>query len=165
VTTRATAIGILALVIIAATSCDLVGAPTPTSTLCDGISSEIGGCGVQAEFTGSDCTEVGREFGRLVDESVLEIIAGPEDVGGNARSVRLKQVVNVLALRADDRLEELDLRADCDSEEFLGAAEVQFSEELRATVGGALYDGDPPATYEEWLADVADSVRVIDTED
>ena len=40
-----------------------------------------------------------------------------------------------------------------------------FSSELKSSVGGAIWDGNPVGTYEDWLTDVRKSVRMIDQEE
>jgi len=63
------------------------------------------------------------------------------------------------------RLQELGLVESCDIPAFMAAAEPTFTAELRAKVGAGLYDGDPMASYEEWLEDVKRTLRVIDAEE
>jgi hypothetical protein len=41
-------------------------------------------------------------------------------------------------------------------------AEPEFSADLRAKVGAALFDGEPVATFDDWLADVTRTLAVID---
>jgi len=77
-------------------------------------------------------------------------------------SVRLKQALVIVTTDMNTRLLELELVETCDIPAFMAAAEPTFSAELRAKVGGGLYDGDPMATYEEWLDDVKRTLRVIE---
>lgn len=148
------------------TACSATMTETPMPSICDGIGADIGGCRDDLPtFSGSECAEVGQEFGAHLNDETLSIIRGPADVRGEGRSVRLKQAMTLTASLANARLDDLGLRSACDAPEFLAAAEREFSEELRATVGQVLFDGQPVATYEEWLADVERSVSVIDTED
>ena len=53
----------------------------------------------------------------------------------------------------------------CDLPEFLPIAEKQFSDKLREGVGSIIYDGEPVASYEEWLDDMEKFIAVIDTGD
>lgn len=139
---------------------------TPTPSICDGIGADIGGCRSDLPvFEGEDCAAIGREFGAYLNDETLAIVQGPSDVDGEARSVRLKQAMTLMASLANTQLDALGLRSACDAPQFLAAAEPEFSDELRATVGDALFDGQPAATYQEWFADVERSVSVIDTEE
>lgn len=138
----------------------------PTPSFCNGIDSTIGGCEENLpQFKATDCAGTGEEFGALLDERTRAILAGPTAVEDKARSVRLKHAMALLSILANQHLRELDIRRTCDAPEFLAAAESRFSAELRGSVGAALYDGNPPATYEEWLAEVRRSIAVIDTEE
>lgn len=128
--------------------------------------ADIGGCRSDLPvFQGEDCAAIGREFGAYLNDETLAIVQGPSDVDGEARSVRLKQAMTLMASLANTQLDALGLRSACDAPQFLAAAEPEFSDELRATVGDALFDGQPAATYQEWFADVERSVSVIDTEE
>lgn len=71
----------------------------------------------------------------------------------------------LLSVRANDHLRETGLRPDCDIPEFLQAAEAEFSLELKSSVGEVLYDGAPPASYEEWLEELTRNIGVIDEEE
>lgn len=71
----------------------------------------------------------------------------------------------LLSARANDYLKELGLHDSCDVPEFLDAAEAELSPQLRDGVGGALYDGVPPATYEEWKSEVTLMLGIIDAEE
>lgn len=151
------------LVVVA--SCSTVQG-TPSQSICDGLSAEMGGCDTDLpQFTESTCEGTATEFGTHLDARVRAILDGPAAVDGDARSARLKQAVSLVAALANRHLADLDLRADCDVPEFLDAAEARFSPQLREQVGAAMYDGAPVATYDEWVADVAGSLAVIDDEE
>ena len=135
---------------------------TPHPSVCDGVSSEIGGCAAERHaFVGSTCEELAVEWGGILDRQVLALLHGPTDPS-QAISARLKQVIVILSTDMNTRLRELGLADACDVPAFLAAAEPTFSAELREKVGGALFDGDPVATYDDWLADVARTLAVID---
>jgi hypothetical protein len=139
---------------------------TPARSICAGVDAEMGGCEErQPEFAATDCEGVGREFGAQLEEWTMGIVEGPESVDGQARSVRLLQAMVLVSSRANAHLKEIGLHADCDVPEFLSAAEDEFTPKLRDSVGGASYDGDPVATYEEWLAEVSRMLRIIDAEE
>ncbi len=147
-------------------SCTLDPGQTPSRSICDGVGAELGGCDAeQPEFTQTECAAVGREFGALLDERTVGIITGPEGVDGEARSVRVKQAMVLVSVRANNHLREIGLHATCDVPEFLEAAEAEFSPELKRSVGEVLYDGAPPASYEEWLDELTRTIAVIDAEE
>lgn len=153
----------LAAAVAAATSCTVPGTATLTPTVCDGISSEVGGCaGDRHTFTSSSCADLAREWAGEVDKAVVAILRGPKVVNNEARSSRLRQKLSVVTIDMTTRLRELALQKDCDLPEFMAIAEPMFSPELRAGVGDALYDGNPSATYEEWLDDVRSVAKMID---
>lgn len=140
--------------------------PIPSRSICAGVDAEMGGCEErQPEFAATDCEGVAREFGEQLEDWTMGIVEGPESVEGQARSVRLLQAMVLVSQRANAHLKEVGLHADCDVPEFLSAAKEEFTPQLRDSVGGAFYDGDPVATYEEWLAEVARMLRIIDAEE
>jgi hypothetical protein len=149
------------------TSCAIVSVgDSPSASICAGVDAQMGGCDEQQpEFAATDCSGVGREFGAYLDDRTLQVIEGPDAVGGEARSVRLRQAMVLLSARANDYLRELGLHASCDVPEFVTAAEAEFSPELREGVGDALYDGAPPATYEDWKSELQLMLGVIDAEE
>ena len=130
----------------------------------DGISSELGGCDELPVFAGDSCDALAAEYGRLLDDEVIEIIEGPAGVDGEARSARLKQVMTLLAVVAGRRLDEVGIGRTCDVRAFRTIAEAEFSPQLREQVGRVMYDGDPVATYDEWLDDLENSLRVLGSE-
>jgi hypothetical protein len=139
---------------------------SPTQTVCGGISSQAGGCDPNRHiFVESTCDDLAREWATVVDGRIVGIIDGPEDVGGEARSVRLKQAVVGATIDVNGRMRALDIRVDCNAEAFLDVAEAELSPSLKAGVGSVMYDGDPVVGYQEWLADVERSVRMIDQEE
>lgn len=155
---------ILAVVALVA-SCTLSQPNTsqPSPTVCDGVSSEAGGCTANRHtFTSDTCQDLAREWAAVVDEGVLGVLRGPTEVAGQGRSVLLRQVVVIPTVDLNERLRELGLRGTCDPGDFMASAEPVFSAELRAGVGDAMYDGLPPASYDEWLVDVQKTVAIIE---
>ena len=157
----------IVLVGLTGTSCSIVSTgASPSASICDGVDAEMGGCDEeQPEFTATDCPGMGREFGAALDRRALAIVDGPDAVDGEARSVRLRQAMVLLSARANDHLRDLGLHASCDVPEFLGAAEAEFSAELREGVGDALYDGAPSATFDEWMSELTLMLGIIDAEE
>ena len=154
------------LILAAATlvgGCGIGAAPTPHA--CDGVAAEMGGCDAdQPTFTGTTCAEVGEEWGAIVDTRVLAVIDGPAAANGMARSVLLRNAMVLAFVRAADHMGKLGILATCGSAEFLGAAEPRFSPELRSSVGGAMYDGEPVVTYTEFLTDALNVVKTLDSQ-
>lgn len=164
---RTALVWILAAVLMgAAAACAVAPSGAPAASACDGIAFEVGGCedGLPV-FIGADCQSIGREFGTHLNVQTVGVIIGPADVGGEAKSVRIKQAMVLLVDLANRRLRETGLHGSCDGPEFLAAARTQFSAQLQAGVGLALYDGNPVASYQEWLDELGRTVSVIDTEE
>ena len=160
---RRFALPVLLAVVALVASCTLSQpSATPSPTVCDGISSEVGGCTANRHtFTGDTCQDLAREWATVLDEGVVGVLRGPAAVGDQGRGVLLHQVLIITTVDMNTRLEELGLRNTCDLAEFMATAEPVFSAELRAGVGDAMYDGLPPASYEEWLADVQKTASII----
>lgn len=158
---------LLALVAVLA-ACDVgITPPTPAPTVCDGVSSELGGCdpAVRHQYTGTTCEAVGAEWGRVLDRAIVGILKGPEEVGGNARSVRLQQALVITTGDANQHLRRHGLIAECDVPEFLAAGTPHFSADLQSGIGAAHFDGNPMSSFAEWLADVQSVVRIIDQQE
>jgi hypothetical protein len=149
---------LLAAAVVAA--CNAAPQASPTQEVCDGISADMGGCTAERhQFTSTTCADRSREWVTILDPAVAAILDGP---AGVKRSIPLKRAVVITTVDMNTRLRELELQADCDVPEFMAVAVPLFSEKVRSGAGSALWDGDPPATFEEWLDDVARTLRVID---
>ena len=62
--------------------------------MCDGISSEVGGCTAERHiFTGTTCDGLAREWAEVLDRAVVAVLDGPDAVEQQARSVRLRQAL------------------------------------------------------------------------
>lgn len=155
--------GTLAIAVVTA-SCSTVGpASTPSPTVCDDVSSDAGGCTTERySYAGTTCDEVAAEWGAFMDRLVLGVVNGPQSVNNEARSSRLRQVIGIAAIDLDQHLESLNTPVNCSIEDVLARGEQAFSDELRAAVGAAMYDGDPAVTYEEWLNDVRSVLGVLE---
>jgi hypothetical protein len=162
---RRLALPVLVAVVALVASCTLSQPSTsqPSPSVCDGVSSELGGCTANRHtFTSDSCNDLAREWATVLNDGVVAVLRGPSEVGDQARSVLLKQVVVITTVDLNARLAELGLRNTCDLQEFIATAEPVFSAELRTGVGDAMYDGLSPATYEEWLADVKQVTSIIE---
>jgi hypothetical protein len=139
----------------------LPGATTPLA--CDGVSAEVGGCSSERpSFEGTTCAEVAQEWGQTVDTRVKEVIAGPETVDGKQRSSRILDVLVLAYVGATKHLEQSGQLGRCHAADFLAGAAPSFSEELKAGIGGALYDGDPVTTYGQFIAEVQNVIKTLD---
>ncbi len=162
---RRLAIPALLAIVAFVASCTLAqqGTSQPRPTVCDGISSEVGGCTANRHtFISDTCQDLAREWATVLNEGVIGVLRGPAVVGDQARSVLLRQAVVISTVDLNSRLAELGLRGTCKVPEFMATAEPVFSAGLRAGIGDAMYDSLPPATYEEWLSDVQKTAGIID---
>jgi hypothetical protein len=126
---------------------------TLTPTTCNGISSELGGCAADLPtFTGTTCDQLADEFGPAMDAAVMKVINGPNVVNNEAQSVRLTSANIVITTLATNRMIELGIIEDCKMPAFLDRAALGFSPELKTRVGSIVYDNDPPAGYQDWIA-------------
>jgi hypothetical protein len=131
--------------------------------VCDGVPADMGGCSsARPVFAGSTCRELAEEWGSHVDRQVLAVIDGPPEADGKQRSVRISDALVLSSIVAGMRLDQLGLLADCDVPEFVPAAKAQFSDELRAGIGSALFDGNPMATEQDWEDALVRAIRIID---
>jgi hypothetical protein len=130
--------------------------------VCEGIPRHSGGCDPdQPRFSSPTCAGVGEEAGAELDRRGRAIIDGPTSVGGESRAVRLAEMVILVTGRANQYLRDNGMIKACGVDEFMAAAEMRFSEPLKARVGDYLFD-DTSRPYSEWLADVRRMARVID---
>ena len=164
-TTHLLGIATLLVAVMSIASCNPIG-QAPTPTVCDGVSSEAGGCNPGRHvFTASTCADLAEEWATALDSAVVALLQSPPVVDQQGRGVRIKQAMVIISVDLNERLRTLGLRASCDVPEVVGIGEPLFSPALRAGVGNAMYDGDPPATYDEWRADLLRSLQVIDDEE
>ena len=138
--------------------------PGATQRVCDGISSDVGGCDPRHSFTTTTCGTLAEEWGLEMDRRIVPILQDPTQDPNQAASVLLRQALVVVTSDMNTRLRSLNLAQDCEVEAFLSAAEPHLSDELKASVGDLLFDGSPRATYEEWLEDVRLVLRMIEEE-
>lgn len=145
------------------TSCSVASTPSPEPTICDGVPSDIGGCSSQRPtYEGTTCEQLGAEWGQYVDAGLRAVIAGPESIDGKARSVLIHEQLVLATVTAGLRLQQLGLLDTCKVAIFLPPAEREFSNDLKATIGGALYDGRPVATYQQFQFEVEHVLVVLD---
>lgn len=163
VTTSARARFIAVLLSVLATTCACQGVgQTPRPTVCNGVSSEMGGCAPGRHvFTASTCPDLAREWANALDGAVVTVLQGPPAVDLQARSVRIRQAMAIASVDLNERLRTLGLRGSCDVSEVMGIAEPLFSPALRSGVGAAMFDGEPVVGYEQWRADLLKMLQVI----
>ena len=151
----------LVLVASLAGGCSLVSA-TPAPSSCDGVSSGIGGCASgQPTFAGTNCEEVGAEWGQAVDTGIRAVIAEPPVVNGKQKSARINDVMVLAFVRASGQLQATGQLEACTAADFLDAATPAFSDELKQGIGAALYDGSPVASWEQFLAEVQKVIKQL----
>jgi hypothetical protein len=154
---------LLAIVAVSASCIAGAGSATPSPAVCpDGISTEMGACDTRHVYTGSTCAELAREWVGVLNATAGPVVTGPPTVGDQARSVRLHLAMVTSAVGVNARIRELDLARECDVPGFMAVAEPLLSPELRSGAGQAMYDGDPVASFDDWLADLRKTLRVID---
>jgi hypothetical protein len=153
----------LILVASSTSACSVLSAPSPDTTMCDGVPADMGGCGSQRPtYRGMTCEELGSEWGQHVDAHLHAVIDGPAKVDDKQRSVLIHEELVLATTTVGLRLQEVGLLGTCKVATFLPAAEREFSDALRATIGSALYDGNPVATYEQFHAEVEHVLSVLD---
>jgi hypothetical protein len=152
------------LVAILIAGCGPVGGAAPTNpAACDGISAEAGGCdSSRPVFVGGTCEAIADEWVAAIDERVVPIINGPPVEGDQQRSSRITDVQVVSSVLAAKRLDDLGLLDSCDAPTFLEAAETGFSDALQDGIGATLFDGQPPASREDWEQTLLNAIRIID---
>ena len=143
----------------------VLGTRAPLPEVCDGVSRGTGGCDPdQPEFTADTCAGVAREFGIQLEERSLPIMDGPAVVNGEGRAVRLLHLNGLMTARVDRYLRRAGLVDDCGTDEFLIAAEAEFSDDFKRRAGEYLYDGQS-RPYTEWRAELRQFLSVIDQDE
>jgi hypothetical protein len=141
---------------------------TPTAarpSFCDGIDASLGGCAPdRPAYAGATCEAVGHEFGRQLNARLVRIYVGPDVVNGETKAVRVGSVTSVSLSLANLHLRRVGIIAECGADEFIDAAEFEFTAALKADAGKYLADG-PAVSYEEWLADLRTFASIIDAEE
>jgi hypothetical protein len=131
-------------------------------TVCAGVGATVGGCDAnQPVFSGDTCDEVAREFGVQLDERLRPILAGADVVDGEHKSVRRAHAEILLVSRVKEYLRSDDVALQCAPEEFLDAAEEEFSAELIETAGQHLFASEP-RPYSEWREDLLRTLGAIE---
>jgi hypothetical protein len=140
------------VMVVALGGCGLALSPAkPTESFCNGISTDIGGCGPTPSFAATTCDTLAAEFGSEIDRAMLDIINGPASVADQGRSIRIQHRGIVITTALTDRMIALGMLQRCTMPAFLDQAATAFSADMKARIGAVLNDGSPPATYEEFL--------------
>ena len=152
------------LVVILIAGCGPVGGASPTNPpVCDGIPADLGGCdSSRPVFAGTTCEAIADEWVAAIDERVLPVINGPPVEDDLQRSSRISNVLVLSSIVAGMRLDELGLLDSCDAPTFLEAGATGFSDELHDGIGATLFDGQPPASREDWDQTLFRAIRIID---
>jgi hypothetical protein len=132
--------------------CGLAFSPAnPTESFCNGVSTDVGGCGPTPSFAATTCDTLAAEFGSEIDRTMLDIINGPASVADEGRSIRIQHRGIMITTALTDRMIALGILQRCTMPAFLDQAAMAFSANLKAGIGAVLNDGSPPATYGEFL--------------
>ena len=91
----------------------------------------------------------------MLDRALLEVLRGPANVGGEAKSVRVIHAEIYATTALTDRMVAIGVIEQCKMPGFLDSATSGFSDELKAGIGHAVYDGQPDVTYQEFLDGLA----------
>ena len=152
------------LVVILIAGCGPVGGASPTNPpVCDGVPADMGGCDTSRPvFAGTTCEAIADEWVAAIDERVLPVINGPPVEDDLQRSSRISNVLVLSSIVAGMRLDELGLLNSCDAPTFLEAGATGFSDELHDGIGATLFDGQPPASREDWDQTLFRAIRIID---
>ena len=147
------------LEVILIAGCDPVGGASPTNPpVCDGIPADMGGCdSSRPVFAGTTCEAIADEWVAAIDERVLPIISGPPVEDDLSARVGSRTWSVLSSIVAGMRLDELGLLDSCDAPTFLEAGATGFSNELNDGIGATLFDGQPPASREDWDQDTVQS--------
>ena len=152
------------LVVILIAGCGPAAGASPTNApVCDGIPAGMGGCDSSRPLiVSTTCEAIADEWVAAIDERVIPIINGPPVEGDMQRSSRISNVLILSSVVAGMRLDQLGLLNSCDAPTFLEAAETGFSDELQDGIGATLFDGQPPASREDWDEILFRAIRIID---
>jgi hypothetical protein len=105
-------------------------------------------------FQATTCDDLAREFGAIADPSLRSVIDGPDQIADERKSVLIKKMQVLLAQSVTEQAREARVIADCSMPAWLEAAERGFTDDLRRSIGGAAYDGDPVIGYDAWLLEL-----------
>jgi hypothetical protein len=157
------AVFIMVLALVA--GCALSNTGSPTSSSCDGIDAQLGGCDPdRPTFVGQTCEAVGRETGKHLNDRLLVIYRGSATAGNESRAVRANHVMTVTTTLANAHLRSIGIIKECGVDEFMAAANDEFTAEFKRLAGVYLNDG-PAMTFDDWLAEWKSVVQIIDMEE
>ncbi len=155
----------LIVLLTAATLAAACQADAGQASFCDGIDAQVGGCATdRPTFSTTTCAGAGKEFGEQLDARLRPIFQGPAELGGESRAVRAGHTISLTLSLANLHLRRSGIIAQCDADEFMAAAEAQFSAELKRDAGSYLDDG-PAVAYDVWLDTLKSMATIIDLEE
>lgn len=160
------AVAVVALLLLAGagTLFATLGQPD-ANRICRGVPAGMGGCDEpQPSYSATDCEGVGSEFAEQVEARQTVIMDGPPAVNDESRSVRLRNAMWLVAIRANQYLRDTGVIHACDSDRLVSVTDATVSESFKARVGDYLWDSPETHTYEEWLEMVRQTLTIVDME-
>ena len=150
-----------------ASSSNAIPPTSDANEFCDGVQSTLGGCDEnQPTFAGEECDEIAGEFGEQLNERIVAILDGEEVIDGQGKSSRVSGAQFLLSVRVNQYLRRSDLVRECSAEPFLTVAEAEFSVQLKTELGPTMSAfQDHQYTYDEWRADLLQTLSIIDTDE
>ena len=147
----------------ATVACGAVAAPSATQQVCDGVSSEMGGCAPDRHtFTASTCVDLAREWAEQLDEQTLAVIDGPAVVGDEARSVRLHNAL-IMLTSTSTRGSATWASGRTATSRVHGRGQACVLARASAEGAGRPLRRRPEVDVEDWLAEVERVVRTSTT--
>lgn len=132
--------------------------------VCDGVSSELGGCAPdRATYGATDCEGIAREFGSQLEDRIMTIIEGPES-NEESKATRIGNVVVVTAQLANLHIRRSGLIRDCTASAFVDTADAGFTPKFKDIVGQYLHDG-PAVDYATWKANLSRELSILDRDE
>lgn len=157
-------LAVLIAIVVGGVGIFMLTRPDPRE-VCDGVTRRTGGCDPgQPVFSATTCAGVGREFGIQLDRRLTAVLAEPQVKNGENRGVRAGRQTYLLTTRANQYLRRQGMVTDCDVDEFVTAAESQFSQRFKDGAGSILSDTGT-VSYEEYLDALRDILKVIDQDE
>lgn len=158
---RTPVIGIACAFLVAVTAAACGAAPADVAA-CSGDPDDPECASMIPAFTAIDCATAGAQWGEAVDRLAVDVINGPATANGEARSVRIRTALILPTTTLGQYLDAHGMLGSCTAADLLAAGEPAFSDELRAGAAAAVYDGQPVATWQQFMDEAARVLSVFD---